>query len=63
MGRFYGGGPGDRCGGQSSMQFKPELISTDCEVADEGSKQILQNYMTELHAFIVCVLPAMPRNI
>ena len=47
---------------EAYIQFKPGLITADGEVTDESTKQFLQNYMTELHAFIVRVLTVMPRN-
>ena len=47
---------------EAYIHFKPGLITADGEVTDEGTKQFLQNYMTELHAFIVRVLTVMPRN-
>lgn len=47
---------------EAYIQFKPGLIAADGEVTDEGTKQFLQNYMTELHAFIVRVLTMMPRT-
>ena len=47
---------------EAYIQFKPGLITADGEVTDDGTKQFLQNYMTELHAFIVRVLTVLPRN-
>lgn len=44
------------------VQFKPGLITADGEVTDEGTKQFLQNDMTDLHAFIVGVLTVLPRS-
>jgi chromate reductase len=38
------------------------LITADGEVTDEGTRQFLRNYMTELHAFIVRMLTVLPRN-
>jgi hypothetical protein len=34
-----------------------------CEVTDEGTREFLRNYMTELHAFIVRMLTVLPRNV
>ena len=47
---------------EAYIQFKPGLITADGEVTDDGTKQFLQNYMAELHAFIVRVLTVMPRS-
>jgi chromate reductase len=47
---------------EAYIQFKPGLITAEGEVTDEGTKKFLQNYMTELHAFIVRVLTVLPRN-
>ncbi len=47
---------------EAYIHFKPGLIAADGEVTDESTKQFLQNYMTEFHAFIVRVLTVLPRN-
>ena len=47
---------------EAYIQFKPGLITAGGEVSDEGTKQLLRNCRTELHAFIVRVLTVMPRN-
>ena len=47
---------------EAYIQFKTGLITADGEVTDDSTKQFLQNYMTELHAFIVRVLTVLPRN-
>ena len=47
---------------EAYIQFKPGLITADGEVTDEGTREFLRNYMTELHAFIVRVLTVLPRN-
>ena len=47
---------------EAYIQFKPGLITADGEVTDESTKQFLQNYMTELHGFVVRVLTVLPRN-
>jgi chromate reductase len=47
---------------EAYIQFKPGLITADGEVTNEGTKKFLQNYMAELHAFIVRVLTVLPRK-
>ena len=47
---------------EAYIQFKPGLITADGDVTDDSTKQFLQNYMTELHAFIVRVLTVLPRS-
>ena len=47
---------------EAYIQFKPGLIGADGEVSDDATRQFLQNYMTELHAFIVRVLTVLPRS-
>ena len=47
---------------EAYIQFKPGLITPQGEVTDDTTKQFLQNYMKELHAFIVRVLTVLPRN-
>jgi chromate reductase len=46
---------------EAYIQFKPGLITAEGEVTDEGTKKFLQNYMNELHTFIVRVLTVLPR--
>jgi chromate reductase len=46
---------------EAYIQFKPSLISAEGEVTDASTKQFLQNYMAELHAFVVRVLTVVPR--
>ena len=47
---------------EAYVQFKPGLIADDGQVSDEATLKFLQNYMNELHAFIVRVLTVMPRT-
>jgi chromate reductase len=47
---------------EAYIQFKPGLITAEGEVTDEDTKKFLQNYMSELHAFIVRVLTVLPRK-
>ena len=47
---------------EAYIQFKPGLITAEGEVTYEGTKKFLQNYMSELHAFIVRVLTVLPRK-
>ena len=47
---------------EACIQFKPALITAEGEVTDEGTKKFLQNYMSELHAFIVRGLTVLPRK-
>ncbi len=47
---------------EAYIQFKPGLITVEGEVTDESTKKFLQNYMNELHTFIVRVLTVLPRN-
>jgi len=47
---------------EAYIQFKPGLITADGEVTDDATRKFLQNYMTELHAFIVRVLTVLPRK-
>lgn len=47
---------------EAYIHFKPGLITADGDVTDEGTKKFLQNYMTELHAFVVRVLTVLPRK-
>lgn len=47
---------------EAYIQFKPGLIAEDGQVSDEGTQKFLQNYMNELHTFIVRVLTVLPRD-
>ena len=47
---------------EAYIQFKPGLITADGDVTDDKTKQFLQNYMTEFHAFVVRVLTVLPRK-
>ena len=47
---------------EAYIHFVPGLISSDGEINDEPTKEFLQNYMKELHAFIARVLTVMPRE-
>ena len=47
---------------EAYIHFVPGLISSDGEINDEPTKEFLQNYMKELHAFIARVLTVMPRD-
>jgi chromate reductase len=50
---------------EAYIQFKLGLITAEGEVTDEGTRKFLQNYMSELHAFIVrvlAVLAVLPRR-
>jgi hypothetical protein len=42
--------------------FIATLITADGEVTDEGAREFLRNYRTELHAFIVRMLTVLLRN-
>jgi chromate reductase len=46
---------------EAHIHFTPDLISETGEAANEKIREFLQNYMNELHAFIVRVLTVMPR--
>jgi chromate reductase len=46
---------------EAYIQFKPGLITADGEVTSDGTRQFLQNYMNEFHAFVARVLTVMPR--
>ena len=46
---------------EAYIHFTPGLISENGEVTNEKTREFLQNYMNELHAFIVRVLTVMPR--
>ena len=47
---------------EAYIHFVPGLITADGEINDEPTKEFLQNYMKELHAFIARVLTVMPRE-
>jgi len=47
---------------EAYIQFEAGLISEDGKVSDESTKEFLQNYMVEFHAFITRVYTALPRN-
>jgi chromate reductase len=47
---------------EAYIQYKPELITPDGEVTNDATKQFLQNYMNEFHAFVVRVLTVLPRK-
>jgi chromate reductase, NAD(P)H dehydrogenase (quinone) len=47
---------------EAYIQFKPDLITADDELTDEGTKKFLRNYMNELHTFIMRVLTVLPRE-
>ena len=47
---------------EAYIHFKPGLISGDGDVTDGSTKKFLQDYLTELHAFIVRVLTVLPRK-
>jgi chromate reductase len=47
---------------EAYVHFKPGLITAEGEVSDKSTAEFLRNYMTELHAFIVRVLIALPRD-
>ena len=46
---------------EAYIHFIPDLISESGEVTNEKTREFLQNYMKELHAFIVRVLTVVPR--
>ena len=47
---------------EAYIQFRPGLVSSDGEVADESTETFLRDYMQALHAFIVRVLTVLPRE-
>jgi chromate reductase len=47
---------------EAYIQFKPGLITEDGQVSDASVSEFLNNYMHELHAFIVRVLTVLPRD-
>jgi chromate reductase len=46
---------------EAYIQFKPGLIDDDGNVTVDSTRDFLENYMKELHAFIVRVLTVLPR--
>ena len=48
---------------EAYIQFKPGLITAAGEVTDETTETFLRTYMEDLHAFIVRVYTALPRNV
>jgi chromate reductase len=47
---------------EAYIQFEPGLIAEDGEVANEGTREFLQNYMVEFHGFITRVYTVLPRS-
>jgi chromate reductase len=47
---------------EAYIQFKPGMIDEDGEVTVESTREFLQKYMQELHAFIVRVTTVLPRE-
>jgi chromate reductase len=47
---------------EAYIQFTPGLITADGEVTNQSTEAFLRNFMAELHAFIVRVYMALPRN-
>ena len=47
---------------EAYIQFKPGLITGQGEVTNETTEAFLRQYMEDLHAFIVRVYMALPRN-
>jgi chromate reductase len=47
---------------EAYIQFKPDLITPEGKVADQGTEKFLRNYMDELHGFVARVLSVLPRN-
>lgn len=47
---------------EAYIHFRPGLITADGEVADEGTRKFLRNYLAELHAFVVRVLAVLPKE-
>jgi chromate reductase len=47
---------------EAYIQFKPGLITDQGEVTDAATEAFLRQYMEDLHAFIVRVYLALPRN-
>jgi len=47
---------------EAYIQFESGLIAEDGEVANEGTREFLQNYMVEFHGFITRVYTVLPRS-
>jgi chromate reductase len=47
---------------EAYIQFRPGLITADGEVTDGSTAEFLENYMKQLHAFIVRVRTVIPRG-
>jgi chromate reductase len=47
---------------EAYIQFEDGLISDDGQVSNESTREFLQNYMAEFHAFIARVYTVLPRN-
>ena len=47
---------------EAYIQFKPGMIDEDGEVTVPATREFLQKYMQELHAFIVRVMTVLPRG-
>jgi chromate reductase len=47
---------------EAYLQFEPGLITPGGEVTNDSTRGFLQNYMKELHLFIVRVLTVVPRT-
>jgi len=46
---------------EAYIQFTPGLVTDDGEVTDGSTREFLENYMKEFHAYIVRVYTAIPR--
>ena len=46
---------------EAYIEFTPDLISDDGEVANDGTRDFLANYMQEFHGYITRVYTALPR--
>ena len=51
-----------RAGGGVLPLIEDGLISEDGEVADDSTREFLQNYMAEFYGFITRVYTVLPRN-
>lgn len=47
---------------EAYIQFTPNLVSDDGQVANESTEKFLRNFMAEFHVFITRVLQVLPRN-
>lgn len=47
---------------EAYLQFKPGLITAEGEVTNDSTRQFLQKYMSEYHAFVTRVLAVLPRE-